>query len=51
MDVISWTSHAIAFAAGVSGYRGEVGVKRGSNGRIEDRCAVFGAKHYMDENT
>ncbi len=43
------TTGAVAFATGVAGDRGEVGVERGTNGGVEDGCAVFGAEDDVDE--
>jgi hypothetical protein len=49
MDVIRHTAHAIAFAAGVSGDRSEIGVKGGTNGIIKDWDAILGAEDDVDE--
>jgi hypothetical protein len=51
MDVISHTSRAKTFAAGIACDNGKIGVKRGSHQLIQDRRSVFGAKDDMHENT
>ena len=49
MHMICDTADTVAFAISVAGDGGEVGVERGTNGCIEDECAVFGTEDEVDE--
>ncbi len=49
MDMIGHTSDAVAFAIGISGHGGEVGVKGRPDRHSEHGFAVFGAEDHMDE--
>ncbi len=51
MDMIGRTSHTIAFAIGISGHGGEVGVKGRPDRQPEHGCTVFGTEDDMDEKT
>ncbi len=49
MHLIGNTAHAVTCAIGIAWHGGEIGVERGTNGEIEDRSAVFGAKDDLGE--
>lgn len=49
MDMIGYPSDAVAFAVGISGHCGEVGVKGRPHRQSDHGCAVFGAEDNMDK--
>ncbi len=49
MNVIGDTANAKAFAIRVPGDRGEIGVKRGTDFRAKERCAVLRGENDVDE--
>ena len=49
MHMIGNTAYAVTCATGIAWHGGQIGVERGTNGRIEDRSAVFGAKDGLGE--
>jgi hypothetical protein len=51
VDVIGRTSDAIAFAAGIAGHGGKIGVECGSYCGTKDRRTVAGAEDDMDKKT
>ena len=50
VSVVGGASSTVTLAAGVTGHCGEVGVKGGSNCRINDGQAILGAEDYVDND-
>jgi hypothetical protein len=50
MHMVGYAAHAITFATGVAGDRGEIGVEFGPRVGVEECASVFRTEDYMDDD-